>query len=94
MANIVVGASRWFSVGNADDMQPGVSHAWIWGLGNVIEAITFTAHALADFNTAFITVENVQISSGFEGHIAHFNVRNAGNTPINQYMVKATFISE
>ena len=93
MANIVVATSRWFAAGNANDLQPGASHTWVWGLGNVNEAITLTAHALADFNTAFITVENLQISLGFQGHIAHFNVRNAGITPINQYVVTGSFIS-
>lgn len=93
MANIVVGTSYWISVGNATDMQPGVSHPWIWGLGNLNEAITITAHALASFNTGYIIVEDVKISEGFRGHLAEFRVRNAGSTPIHQYAMTASFIS-
>ena len=93
MANIVVGTSRWFSVGNATDMPPGATHAWTWGLGNITEAITFTAHALSEFNTGYITVENVQISLGFRGHLAEFIVRNSGPTPLTQYVVVGSFIS-
>jgi hypothetical protein len=94
MANIVVGTSTWFSVGNATYMQPGVSHAWTWPLGNLNEAITITAHGLSSFNTAYITVENFRVSEGSRGHLAEFSVRNAGSTPITQYAVTASFISQ
>ncbi len=93
MANIVVGTGRWVSPGSATNMQPGVSHPWTWPLGNKNEAITITAHALASFNTAYIIVENLQISEGFRGHLAEFRVRNAGTTPIQEYGLTATFIS-
>jgi hypothetical protein len=94
MANIVVAATNWVSVGNATDLQPGASQGWMWGLGNKNEAITITAHALAAFNTASIIVENLQISEGSRGHIAFFNVRNVGSSPIQQYNLTGSFISQ
>jgi hypothetical protein len=94
MANILVEIAYFISVGNATDMQPGESHPWTWGLGNINEAITFTAHPRASFNTGSIVVEDVRISEGFQGHLAELTVRNAGSTPINWYALTASFISQ
>jgi hypothetical protein len=93
MANIVVAKGFWVSVGNATHMQPGVFHNWIWGLGNLNEAITFTAFPLAAFNTGVIIVEDLKISEGFRGRLAEFRVRNVGGTPIQKYGVTGSFIS-
>ena len=93
MANIVVGRVRWVAVGDATFLQPGVSHNWIWGLGNLNEAITFTALPLAAFLKGVIIVEDLKISLAFPVHLAEFRVRNVGGTPIKEYMVTGSFIS-
>jgi hypothetical protein len=94
MANIVVAKATWVSGGSATNMQPGISHSWIWGLGNVNEAITLTAHPSNTFNTTSITVENVQISLTSDGRpLAYFTVRNTGSFPIEIYIVIGSFIS-
>ncbi len=94
MANIVVAKSTWVSGGAAMNLQPGMAHPWIWGLGNVNEAITFTAHPASTFNTTNITVENVQISLTSSGRpLAYFSVRNTGSFPIEIYIVVGSFIS-
>jgi hypothetical protein len=93
MANIVVGKGFWTSVGNATHMQPGVSHHWIWSLGDQNEAITITAFPLAAFNTGVLIVEDLKISEGFRGRLAEFRVRNVGDTPIQQYGMTGSFIS-
>jgi hypothetical protein len=64
MANIVVDRAFWVSIGNATDMQPGQIHNWIWGLGNLNEAITITAFPLASFNTGVIIASKFQKASG------------------------------
>lgn len=93
MANIVVGTGFWVSVGNATQMQPGVSHQWIWGLGNANEAIAVTAFPLAAYNTGVLIVEDLKISDGPRGRFAEYRVRNAGATPIQQYGMTGSFIS-
>ena len=94
MANIVVASAFWFSVGDATFMKSGEVHSWIWGLGTLNEAITITAFPLAAFNTGVIIVEDLRISEGFRGRLAEFVVRNVGNTPIQQYGITGSFISE
>jgi hypothetical protein len=74
-------------------MQPGQVHNWIWGLGNLNEAITITAFPLAAFNTGVIIVEDLKISEGDRGRLAEFRVRNVGGTPIGQYGLTGSFIS-
>jgi hypothetical protein len=93
MANIVVGKGYWVSVGNATWMEPGDSHYWRWPLGNLNEAITVSAFPLSAYNTGVIIVENLNISDGYEGRFAYYTVRNAGNTPIQQYGMTGSFIS-
>jgi hypothetical protein len=93
MANIVVGKAAWSSGGAASNLQPGAVHPWTWGLGNVYEAITFTAHPSSTFNSTSITVENVRISLESGRPLARFTVRNTGSFPIEIYVVVGSFIS-
>jgi hypothetical protein len=79
-------------MGSPDFLQPGTAHSWTWGLGNLNEAITITAHPLAAFNTGIVIIENLRISQGFQGHLALFNVRNVGSTPISEYNLTASFL--
>jgi hypothetical protein len=94
MANIVVLRSDWYAAGNASFLQSGDAHAWTWGLGNIFEAVSVTAHPVRSTTTEYkVRVEGLQVVGGSGTGRLEFWVRNVGAHPVQAYAVTASFTS-
>jgi hypothetical protein len=95
MANIVVLRSDWYAVGDATFLQPGDTHPWTWGLGNLLETVSVTAQPVRSTTTEYkVRVEGLQVVGGSDTGRLEFWVRNVGANPVEAYALIASFISQ
>ena len=107
MANVGYMSGQWIAPGSggSSDLQPGQTHYWTaWNFVNQ-EAVSVTAHPIADrppvrvAPPAILAVENVQMSvvetpGQPDSHTLLFTIRNAGTVPIIAYGVGISFVSQ
>jgi len=94
MANIVVLRSDWYAAGDATWLRSGDAHPWTWGLGNLFETVSVTAHPVRSTTTEYrVRVEGLQVVGGSGRGRLEFWVRNVGAPPVQAYTVIASFTS-
>jgi hypothetical protein len=100
MANVIVFFGSWASTGDDNDMAPGQVDGWYFDYGvDTSPVFSISAQPVVGApESRFLTVENIVVEggpleNGQIGRRVNYDIRNAGPTFIDGYMITVSLVT-